>query len=241
MIDFHTHILPGIDDGSRNGEMTREMLEEERRQGVTLIAATPHFYASRMSVDGFLARRAAALERTEGLRAESPEPLPGLVVGAEVLYFPGIGRARDIPRLRIGDTNTLLLEMPFEQWTDSVLRDVTELIEKQKLNLVLAHVERYLEYQRQKQIWERVLALPLTFQLNGEDFLRKDGLLRKDKKKRFCLEFLGKRPDTIIGSDCHNLSSRRPNLAEARRVIAAALGEGALASADGAAKRALEL
>ena len=97
MIDFHTHILPGIDDGSRNGEMTREMLEEERRQGVTLIAATPHFYASRMSVDGFLARRAAALERTEGLRAESPEPLPGLVVGAEVLYFPTYGETGSLP------------------------------------------------------------------------------------------------------------------------------------------------
>lgn len=45
MIDFHTHILPGIDDGSRSVEMTMQMLNAETEQGVTGIVATPHFYA----------------------------------------------------------------------------------------------------------------------------------------------------------------------------------------------------
>ena len=46
--DLHSHVLPGIDDGSRSIEMTGEMLEEEARQGVTEVVATPHFYAHRM-------------------------------------------------------------------------------------------------------------------------------------------------------------------------------------------------
>jgi protein-tyrosine phosphatase len=62
MIDFHTHILPGIDDGSKNIEMTMEMLEEEARQGVTEICATPHFYAHRMSFDSFLEKRGHELK-----------------------------------------------------------------------------------------------------------------------------------------------------------------------------------
>ncbi len=44
-IDFHTHILPGIDDGSRNVEMSLRMLAAQREQQVDEIVATPHFYA----------------------------------------------------------------------------------------------------------------------------------------------------------------------------------------------------
>lgn len=241
LIDFHTHILPGIDDGSRDEEMTRAMLEEESRQGVGCVVATPHFYASNMSIEGFLKRREEALRASEGIRTASPHPLPALIAGAEVYYFAGIGRAREVPRLCVGETKTLLLEMPFRQWTDEMLGDVNDLIAKQKLDIVLAHVERYVEFQRDKRVWDRVMALPVTIQLNAEDFLRKDGLLRKDQKKRFCLEFLSQRPDTILGSDCHNLTSRRPNLADARQVIAAALGESALERAGMAARNVLSL
>ena len=43
MIDFHTHILPGIDDGSRDIEQTKELLRQAHAQGVTRILATPRF------------------------------------------------------------------------------------------------------------------------------------------------------------------------------------------------------
>ena len=65
MIDFHTHILPGIDDGSRNIDMTVAMLSEEVSQGVTAVVATPHFYANRTSVAAFLERREKACAFTE--------------------------------------------------------------------------------------------------------------------------------------------------------------------------------
>ena len=42
-IDIHTHILPGIDDGSRNWEQTELMLRMQQEQGITDIIATPHF------------------------------------------------------------------------------------------------------------------------------------------------------------------------------------------------------
>ena len=48
-IDFHTHILPGIDDGSRNVEMSLRMLAAQREQQVNEIVATPHFYAQKDS------------------------------------------------------------------------------------------------------------------------------------------------------------------------------------------------
>ena len=162
------------------------------------------------------------------------------MVGAEVRYFPGIGRAQEISRLCVRQTRTLLLETPFEQWTESMLRDVRDLIERQRLNLVLAHVERYPEFQHSRRIWEHVLALSLTPQLNAGSFLGRDRFLRKDRFRHFCLDFLAERPDTIIGTDCHNLSGRRPNLSEARAVIAEALGEAALDRIDDTTRTALK-
>lgn len=50
--EYHCHILPGIDDGAHNPEMSLEMLEMMRMQGIKRVVATPHFYAHReKSVD----------------------------------------------------------------------------------------------------------------------------------------------------------------------------------------------
>ena len=67
MIDFHTHILPGIDDGSRDIQMTEQMLEKEAASGVTLVYATPHFYAHRTGVSSFLAKRDASYRKVREL------------------------------------------------------------------------------------------------------------------------------------------------------------------------------
>mgnify|MGYP002089728718 CR=1 FL=1 len=63
LIDFHTHILPEIDDGSRNVEMSLNMLAAQREQQVDEIVATPHFYAQKDSVEEFLLRRQRSYEK----------------------------------------------------------------------------------------------------------------------------------------------------------------------------------
>lgn len=242
IVDFHTHILPGIDDGSQNESMTEDMLFEEQQQGVAIIAATPHFYASQMSVIGFLGRRKEALDKTNRIRQEADRPLPEIIAGAEVYYFSGIGRAAEIPRLCIGETNVLLLEMPFEQWTEEVLRDVEDLIDRQKLMVVLAHIERYVHFQRDKGVWNRVMDLPLHTQINAGSFVNKGRFLRPDRKWQFCIDFLKKHPDTLhMGSDCHNMTSRRPNLAGGRSAIAGSAGQEYLDRIDDSTARLLGL
>lgn len=237
MIDFHTHILPGIDDGSRDSNMTAAMLWEERKQNVELIVATPHFYADRMRIDTFLRYRELALEKVKKIQVASTEPLPKIICGAEVYYFYGIGEADEVKRLCIDGTQTILLEMPFTQWMEDVLRDVEGLIEKQKLNVVLAHVERYYGFQRDRRIWDRIMELPLTPQINAGSFIPKRGLLHPGKKRKFCMRFLEKHPDLILGSDCHNTTSRAPNLAKGRKEISVE----ALAKIDRATRLALEM
>ena len=57
IIDFHSHILPGIDDGARNLETSMAMLDQIRQQQIDIMVAKPHFYAMKDRVDTFLYKR----------------------------------------------------------------------------------------------------------------------------------------------------------------------------------------
>ena len=115
-IDFHSHILPGIDDGARNLETSYNMYQMARQQEVDLMLATPHFYASQDRIDNFLKRREEAWVQFHDTVEASEETEPRIILGAEVAFFDGISRARDIEKLTIQGTNLMLLEMPFEVW-----------------------------------------------------------------------------------------------------------------------------
>lgn len=154
MIDFHSHILPEIDDGSKNIEETRKLLIEECKQGVCSIIATSHFYADRDSVRSFLKHREDCFQQLESL-VKDWEKAPDIRVGAEVYYFPHMGEAELLADLCIGKTKVLLLEMPFVQWTDQIFRDVKNIVEKKKLTVILAHIERYYDFQKNRQIWKK--------------------------------------------------------------------------------------
>ena len=231
-IDFHTHILPGVDDGSRNVEISLAMLEEESRQDVDKIVLTPHFYAHRDSVEDFLQRREHSFKKLRDALAEK-EKTPQLYVGAEVYYFQGIGDADMVPGLCVEGTNTLLLEMPFAQWNKEIVSDVEKLVKKQKLRVVIAHIERYYEFQKNKEFWEKVMALPLHKQMNGGTFL-------DWRRRRKAFHLIDEAGTVILGSDCHNMDGRHPNLAEGRTVIAKKMGESFLLQSDSLSEELLQ-
>ena len=129
MIDVHCHILPGIDDGSRNTEESKALISEEMNQGINTIIFTPHFYAQRDSVGHFLEKRANSFSRLQSaVQFDKIGLKPHL--GAEVYYFGGIGKAEMVPELCVTGTDILLLEMPFGQWTKAVYEDVEQLVKK---------------------------------------------------------------------------------------------------------------
>ena len=117
MIDFHTHILPHMDDGSQSLEQAREMIKREQAEGIQDIIATPHFYADRVGMDSFLSYREKSMQAVQKMmEKEMWERPPRIYGGAEVYYFPGIGRASEISKLCVEGTSLLLLELPFSQW-----------------------------------------------------------------------------------------------------------------------------
>lgn len=231
MIDFHSHILPDMDDGSSNLEETKELLEAGYEQGVHIFVATSHFYASQDSIGRFLEKRTRRMEQTR--KAIEGREGPEIVAGAEVYYFPHMGTAQMLPRLCVEGTSILLLEMPFVQWTERMLQDVRNIVDKQKLQVVLAHVERYYEFQKNKKVWDAIFELPICAQFNAGCFLGR-------KKRKFALQFLENDIPVLLGSDCHNMEYRPPNLAAGRKVIEEKLGRDILRDVDELGMRLLK-
>lgn len=241
VIDFHCHILPGIDDGSHDVSESLALIEEEIRQGVQTIVFTPHFYANRDSVDHFLSVRSKSFHKLQSAMAEKNISLH-TYLGAEVYYFGGIGKAETVSKLCIQGTNMLLLEMPFCQWTKDMLADIKLLVNKQKFTIILAHIERYFDFQKDKGIMEQVLELPVTLQINAGSYLTKTRLMDFAGKKKLknCLQLLQEDFDILLGSDTHNMKTRLPNLAAGRAVIANKLGADRLDAIDSLGERMLK-
>ena len=143
VIDFHSHILPGIDDGSRNVEKSLGMLQISASQGVDIIAATSHFYATEDRISSFLDRRQNAFEELKQCLTEKDE-YPEIVVGAEVAFFSGISRAERLEDLTYQGTDLLLLEMPFSPWTKADIDEIKYILERRRMKVLLAHLERFL-------------------------------------------------------------------------------------------------
>lgn len=208
MVDIHSHILPRMDDGSKSVEESIAMLKASAEQGISVMAATPHFYPEANSPEEFLRRRGRA---AGVLREAWKSDLPKIRLGAEVRYFDGVSQAKEIKGLCIEGTNLLLLEMPFRAWTDRMAAEVRALQTKYGLRVILAHVERYLHYQK-TLIWKEMMQTELLVQCNAEFFINW-------KTRRRALSMLRAGEIYLIGSDCHNMKSRVPNMAKALKII----------------------
>ena len=81
LIEMHCHILPGVDDGSKDTETSVKMLRRLALQGAETVVLTPHYYSDSISLADFTARRNAAFAN---LQAALPPDAPRLLLGAEV-------------------------------------------------------------------------------------------------------------------------------------------------------------
>ena len=212
--DFHSHILPRMDDGSRSVAESVQMLKMGQEQGIEYIVATPHFYPHNETPDKFLARREIAANALQG---ELAEALPQVILGAEVYYFPGMSESESLKELTIHGGKYILVEMPMTVWSDRMLQELEDIHAKQGLTPVVAHVDRYLVFWRNRKLLERLAQMPVLVQANASFFLRCGTAKR-------AMKMLKKGQIQLLGSDCHNLKDRPQNLGKAVERIERMLG-----------------
>ncbi len=136
MIDLHTHLIPGVDDGSHTVEQSVDVLEKFARQGVTAVCCTPHLKAS--ALDELSCAEVDAL--LENL-ADAAPPSPSLHRGFEVM-LDGPDPRLDGRGLGLGGSRYVLVEfgrlVPAEASVEILGR-----VAAQGVVPVLAHPERY--------------------------------------------------------------------------------------------------
>ena len=196
IIDFHSHILPGMDHGSPDIETAAAQLKLIERFETDFVVATSHFYPHAEKIDRFLARRERARGDLEKIRSGKL----GILIGAEALVCENMVKMPRLEELCIENTNVLLLEMPFGR-LDKKIFDSIEEIGKKGFKIVLAHVDRY-----DKEDIEMLFALGFSGQLNAHA-LASYSLDTVISRKRY-FEWIDKGYIAAFGSDLHGADSR---------------------------------
>jgi protein-tyrosine phosphatase len=162
MIDFHNHLIPGVDDGASDADQTRAALEAFRAQGVDRVIATPHVSGETTLRPAELAEALGKLDRgwAQAQAVAAGFPDMQLMRGAEVMLDTPEPDLSD-PRLRLAGTSFVLVEFPFMVVPPNGPRALFDL-KMAGWTPVLAHPERYgnaMESLEDASEWRRVGAL----------------------------------------------------------------------------------
>jgi protein-tyrosine phosphatase len=176
VIDFHSHLMPGVDDGAASLDDSRAALAAMREQGVTALVTTPHFRASQLERADECAEYLGRLDEAwASLKALASAEFPDLRVerGVELMLDTPLADLSD-PRLRLAGTSFVLVEFPFMTVPPNAGQAIFEL-KMSGWTPIIAHPERYSNLQPGSEApgeWRRVGAY---LQVNGASLLGRYG------------------------------------------------------------------
>ena len=210
MIDFHCHILPGVDDGSVNIEMTKEMIDNSLNQGVEYLCATLHFITeeSEITLEAYKEKLQFVKDNIENI-----EIIPGL----EIYIDPELPKLYKENRIWGYNYNKyLLIELPmmeFPIYTEKIFYDLRLM----GAIPVLAHPERNLRIMKNPELLINLIEQGNLAQLNAGSLTGQYGTdIKKSAEKLVSRNLIH-----IVGSDGHNNKRRNTNIKEGLEKIEA--------------------
>jgi len=218
MIDIHSHILPGIDDGAKDINVSTDMLKRAVEDGITDMCVTPHYIHG--EIENTSAVVTAELTKLRQL-IDSMGLDFNLHAGNELYISP------EIPELlKSGEVMSLnngryvLVELPMSTvpaYTDDILFEIALAGYK----TILAHPERNHEICEKPELLGKWKSMGLIFQINSGSIT---GLFGKNVQKT-AFDFISKGYAGVISSDCHTNRGRAPVLSKARDIIIEKYGQ----------------
>ena len=205
MIDIHTHILPGIDDGAIDETMTLNMLRMAEEDGTHTMIATPHYYYPH-----YIATQAEVEKKVDYVNQLSRDN------GVKVEVLPGREiildnyTLQDVKQGLVGsldNTQYLLVELSMHQWKPTYL-DVIYELQLMGYILIIAHPERYSYIQEDITMLNPLIKEGAILQMNAGSIT---GLHGK-KIRRVAKELIRQGAIQLIGSDTHSDRVRNPRL-----------------------------
>lgn len=213
LTDYHIHILPGMDDGAENTRVSRDMLTALSAQGIGRVISTSHFYPHHESIEDFLKRREEAFIR---LTSVTEPGMPQIIKGAEVRLQRHLSENEKLDSLTLGESNFILLELPFHAYQDWMKSELLEILYSFHLRLLIAHLDRYLLWYKPAQIREILSIEDAVLQISNSALLEKKSL-------KFVLDIIGAGYPVVFGSDAHDMLRRPPDFDKALPILKAKL------------------
>jgi protein-tyrosine phosphatase len=219
VIDLHSHILPGLDDGARTIEDSRELAKRAAADGITAIAATPHVRDDYPTTPAEMETGVEALRADFAANGIDVKVIHGAEIDLEALEALGEDELR---RFSLGQSGRyVLVETPYRGWP---LDMEQRLFGLSVLGLVpiLAHPERNTEVQEQPARLAPLVEQGALVQITAASL---DGRIGK-RSKQTAEKLIKNGLAHLLASDAHTPDVREGGLAGA----VASLGDGELAA-----------
>ncbi len=219
--DIHSHILPGVDDGSENMEESLAMIEVAYQEGTRSIFCTPHYERGKNSYT-----KEELNSRFQELckEVEKVHPDMKLYLGNEVLYADGV-----VDDLKNGliqtmnDTKYVLVEFNIRISYNELYQAIRK-ITNARFRPIIAHVERYHCLFKHIDRVDELVRMEAYLQMNISSVY--GGLL--DENARWCKKLVKEDYISFFGTDAHDLDDRAPYINDYVGWIEKKCGEDAL-------------
>lgn len=205
MIDMHTHILPCLDDGAQNVGQSIEIIKQAINQGVTDIIATPHYNkgALNSSVDEV---KVAITELKRELELEKINI--NIYLGHEISLYGDIASLLNKSKfLSLASSKYVLIEVDDNELNKDIVNSLYE-IKIMGYVPIIAHFERCVLAYKDLSLLKSILSEGALLQINSSSIISSEN----NNQTKFAKFLLENKLVSFIASDCHNTSTRKPNL-----------------------------
>lgn len=211
-IDIHSHLLPGIDDGAKDIQITLEMFRIAKENGIKTMIMTPHFKPMRHN---------ASPEKIAGLISRIEEVLRRekidiqLYTGNEIYYHSeAVLKIEEKEVCTMANSDYVLTEFnPMDEY-DYIRKGIYQVISG-GYRPILAHAERYESVSKSVEHVEDLIQMGCYIQLNAGSIMGQIGF----GKKQFCKQLLKHRLVHFVATDAHDTKKRAPQLKECAKYI----------------------
>lgn len=210
--DVHIHLLPGVDDGAKTMDITKQMLIKAYQQGVRYLIATPHYISG--STNTTVEERKMILEEVNIL-AKSIAPDLTVAMGNELYYSESI--LKDLQEGRAAtlcDSDYCLVEFGTNIPYKELYRAMRRVVEA-GYRPILAHVERYDSLYKEVDRIKELISLGVYIQMNTESLM--GGLM--DGHASYCRKLLMQGMVHLLGSDAHGVKHRPPLMLDTVKLL----------------------
>jgi protein-tyrosine phosphatase len=204
LMDIHTHILPGADDGAKDMQEALSLVRLAWDNGTTGIVLTPHHRGTFKNDPDSLRERFRLFQKA----VHKEVPKMKLWLGCEIRY------QSDIPQkiqqgalLTMCDSRYVLLEFASTAFRSHIVSAIRECEDIDKIPII-AHAERYDAFHQDASLVDEVLRMGARIQLNADSIMGKCGF----RVKRLCHKLLKAKKVHFVASDAHDSKYRRPVL-----------------------------